>query len=116
IFDKDYMETLKQISDETFFLPGVNRISLESLWTPNIRWSEVTEEGFEGGPVIPNAYDGSPEKLAELRENVLRSGRVGSLVADNFKSTIVQATLFDADPDTGVPLDYHAFSKELEEK
>jgi hypothetical protein len=116
IFNKEYMEVVKLVSDETFFLPGVNRIGLESIWTPNVRWSEVTEEGFEGGPVIPNAYDGSPEKLAELRENILRSGRVGSLVADNFKSTIVQATLFDKDPDTGEMLDYHAFSKELEEK
>lgn len=116
IFSKEYMETLQKISDETFFLPGVNRVGLESIWTPNVRWSEVTEEGFEGGPVIPNAYDGSPEKLAELRENILRSGRVGSLVADNFKSTIVQATLFDKDPDTGEPLDYHAFSLELEKK
>jgi uncharacterized protein len=116
IFSKEYMETLQKISDETFFLPGVNRVNLESVWTPNVRWSEVTEEGFEGGPLIPNAYDGSPEKLAELRENILRSGRVGSLVADNFKSTIVQATLFDKDPDTGKPLDYHQFSLELEEK
>lgn len=116
IFTKEYMETVKLISDETFFLPGVNRVNLESVWTPNVRWSEVTEEGFEGGPVIPNAYDGSPEKLAELRENILRSGRVGSLVADNFKSTIVQATLFDRDPDTGAQLDYHKFSQELEQK
>ncbi len=54
--------------------------------------------------------------MIELRENILRSGRIGSLVADNFKSTIVQATLFDKDPTTGEMLDYHAFSKELEEK
>lgn len=116
IFTKEYMETLKQISDEMFYLEGVDRRGLESIWTPNVRWSEVTEEGFEGGPVIPNSYDGSPEKLAELRQNILRSGRVGSLVADNFKSSIVSTTLFDADPDTGVPLDYHKFSLELEEK
>ncbi len=116
IFDAEYMETLKLISDEVFYLPGVDRRSLESLWTPNVRWSEVTEEGFEGGPVLPNAYDASPEKLEEFRTNVLRSGRVGSLVADNFNSSIVQATLFDRDPDTGEQLDYAEFSKQLEEK
>ncbi len=116
IFTKEYMETLKQISDEMFYLEGVDRRGLESVWTPNVRWSEVTEEGFEGGPVIPNSYDGSPEKLNELRQNILRSGRVGSLVADNFKSSIVSATLFDVDPDTGESLDYHKFSLELEEK
>jgi predicted RND superfamily exporter protein len=116
IFTKEYIETVKLISDETFYLPGVNRIGLQSIYTPNVRWTEVTEEGFEGGPVIPDGYDGSPEKLAELRVNILRSGRVGSLVADNFKSTIVQATLFDKDPATGEPLDYQKFSQELEQK
>ncbi|HEY9034975.1 MAG TPA: MMPL family transporter [Pseudomonadales bacterium] len=115
IFTAEYMETLKQISDEVFYLPGVDRRGLESVWTPNVRWTEVTEEGFEGGPVIPNAYDGSPEKLDELRQNILRSGRVGSLVADNFKSSIVQATLFDRDPDTGEQLDYVEFSSKLEQ-
>jgi hypothetical protein len=116
VFTKEYMETLKLISDELFYLPGVDRRSLESVWTPNIRWTEVTEEGFEGGPVLPNGYDGSEEKLAEFRLNILRSGRVGSLVADNFKSSMVQATLFDRDPDTGEQLDYAEFSKQLEEK
>lgn len=116
IFDKDYLETLKKISDETFYLPGVNRRSLESIWTPNVRWSAVTEEGFEGGPVSPNAYDGSELKIEELRQNILRSGRVGSLVADDFKSAIVQVSLFDVDPDSGVPLDYQALSHEIENK
>lgn len=116
IFDEQYMEVLQQISDELFYFPGVNRVSLESLWTPNVRWTAVTEEGFEGGPVIPRTYDGSPESLDELKENILRSGRVGSLVSENFKSTIVQATLFDKDPTTGKTLDYHAFSLALEDK
>ena len=116
IFDAEYMEALKLISDEVFYLPGVDRRSLESLWTPNVRWSEVTEEGFEGGPVLPNAYDASEDKLNEFRTNVLRSGRVGSLVSDNFNSSIVQANLFDRDPDTGEQLDYAEFSRQLEEK
>lgn len=116
IFDKEYMETLKQISDELFYLPGVDRRSLESVWTPNVRWTEVTEDGFEGGPVLPNSYDGSERKLEEFRSNILRSGRVGSLVADNFQSSMVQATLFDRDPETGEQLDYAEFSRQLEEK
>ena len=116
IFTKEYMETFKKISDETFYLPGVNRSSLESIWTPNVRWSEVTKEGFEGGPVSPNGYDGSHEKLNELRQNILRSGRVGDLVADNFKSAIVSVSLYDVDPQTKKPLDYQEFSHQLEEK
>ncbi|NRB40710.1 MAG: RND family transporter [Pseudomonadales bacterium] len=115
IFDKDFLEVVKQISDEAFYLPGVNRLSLESIWTPNVRWTAVTEEGFEGGPVTPNGYDGSEPKIEELRQNILRSGRVGSLVADNFKSAIISASLFDVNPDTGEPLNYQEFSHKLEQ-
>ena len=35
IFSAEYMETLRQISDEVFFIPGVARSGVKSLWTPN---------------------------------------------------------------------------------
>ncbi len=116
IFTKEYMETLKQITDEVFYLNGVDRSGLKSLWTPNVRWVEVTEQGFQGGTVIPDTYDGSRESLEALRQNILRSSEVGRLVADNFKSTIVYAPLYETDPSTGKPLDYASFSRALEEK
>lgn len=121
IFTKEYMETLRQINDETFYIPGVDRSGLKSLWTPSVRWTEVTEEGFAGGEVIPQTYDGSPESLEELRSNVLKSGQVGRLVANNFKSSIVDVPLLESYPDPNdqsklVALDYRQFSHELEEK
>lgn len=58
IFTKEYMETLRQIHDEVFYIPGVDRSGLKSLWSPSVRWTEVTEEGFAGGEVIPQTYDG----------------------------------------------------------
>lgn len=116
IFTKEYMETLKQITDEVFYLDGVDRSGLQSLWTSNVRWVEVTEQGFQGGTVIPDTYDGSIVSLEQLRQNVLRSSEVGRLVADNFKSTIVYAPLYEKNPETGEPLDYGEFSRQLEEK
>ncbi|WP_342651542.1 RND family transporter [Pseudomonas sp. REB1044] len=121
IFDKDYMETLRQINDEVFYLPGVDRAGLKSLWSPSVRWSEVTEEGFSGGEVIPNTYDGSPDSLDTLRDNVLKSGQVGRLVANNFKSSIIDIPLLETFPDPQHPgtltrLDYQKFSHQLEEK
>ena len=114
IFDKDFQEILQKINDEVFYIPGVDRSKLESLWSPNIRWSEVTEEGFRGGAVIPDGYDGSHESLENLRENVLKSGQIGRLVANNFKSTIVLAPLVDRDAETGEKLDYKELSQNLE--
>lgn len=121
IFNQEYMETLKQIHDEAFYISGVDRSGLKSLWSPNVRWTEVTEEGFDGGEVIPQTYDGSEESLNELRSNVLKSGQIGRLVANNFKSAIVDVPLQESYPDPNdqsvlVKLDYQKFSHELEEK
>ena len=116
IFDKDYLSVLEKISDEVFYLPGVDRTGLKSLWTPNVRWVEVTEEGFQGGTVIPATYDGSEASLEALRQNILRSGEIGRLVANNFKSSIVYVPLMEKNPETGEPLNYLDFSRTLEEK
>jgi predicted RND superfamily exporter protein len=121
IFSKEYMETLRQINDEVFYISGVDRSGLKSLWSPSVRWTEVTEEGFAGGEVIPQSYDGSQESLDRLRNNVLKSGQVGRLVSNNFKSSIIDVPLQEFYPDPAdqgklLPLDYRQFSHQLEEK
>ena len=115
IFDADYLETLRKINDEVFFIPGVDRNAMKSLWTPATRWAEVTEEGLEGGPVIPDTYDGSPASVQQVRINVERSGQIGQLVANNFKSSIIFVPLLDIDPATSQPLNYQVLSHRLEE-
>ncbi len=109
----DFMETLRLVTDELFYFPGVNRNSLKSIWSPNVRWMQVTPEGFEGGQVTAG-YDGSDATMDILKTNILRSGQVGRLVADDFSAAIVQVSLFDRDPTTGKPMDYLAFSEKLE--
>ena len=115
IFTQEYMETLRQISDEVFFIPGVARSGVKSLWTPNIRWGEVTEEGFTGGTVVPDDYDGSESSLQQVRVNIMKSGQVGNLVANDFKSTIVTAPLQERHPETGEPINFGDFSAQLEQ-
>ena len=95
IFNEQYMDALREITDEVFALEGVDPSRISSLWTPDTRWAEVTEDGFEGGEIIPPTYDGSEESLEQLRANVLRSRHVGRLVADDFRSSIVHANLLD---------------------
>ncbi len=115
IFTEEFQDLLRRITDEVFYINGVDRSALQSLWTPNTRWMEVTEEGFVGGAVIPDDYDGSERALDALRENVLKSGQIGRIVANNFKSTIIVAPLIETDPNTGERLDYSRFSHDLEE-
>ncbi len=121
IFSREYMETLRQIHDEVFYIQGVDRSNMKSLWSPSVRWTEVTEQGFAGGEVIPQTYDGSPESLDDLRSNILKSGQIGRLVANDFKSSIIDVPLMESysDPDDRskqIKLDYQKFSHELEEK
>ncbi|MFT4725011.1 MAG: putative RND superfamily exporter protein, partial [Colwellia sp.] len=114
IFNAEFQEVLKQVNDEVFYIPGVNRDGLKSIWTPNVRWQEVTEEGFAGGTIIPNGYDGSDQMIQQIKANVLKSGQVGIVVANNFKSAIILAPLQDINPDTGLPIDYRELSSLLE--
>ncbi len=114
IYDALYLETLRKISDEVLLLPGVDRPFMKSLWTPNTRWTAVTQDGLDGGQVIPSGYDGSPAKLEELRLNVQRSGEIGQLVAANGGSTVILVPLLDRDA-AGKTLDYAALSERLEQ-
>lgn len=114
IYDAGYLSTLRQISDEAFLIPGVDRTFMKSLWTPSTRWVGVTEEGLEGGPVIPEGYDGSPASLEQLRRNIARSGETGQLVAFDMRSSIIYLPLL-AQYQDGSPLDYTRLSASLEE-
>src|SRR4030095_6119997 len=116
IFDPQYLEALKEVTDELVLTPGVDRAWVKSLWTPAVRWTEVTEEGFRGGPVMPDSYNGSPESVEQLKQNLARSGIVGSLVASNFKSSMIFVPLLDKEPGTGKRIDYHGFSRVREKK
>jgi predicted RND superfamily exporter protein len=114
IYDPKYLEALRAISDELVLTPGVDRSWVKSLWTPAVRWTEVTEEGFRGGPVMPDNYDGSPRAIEQLQGNIARSGIVGSLVGNNFKSSMIVVPLLDRDPATGARIDYRALSAGIE--
>ena len=114
IFDKHYLEVLQKINDQVFLAPGVDRSWMKSLWTPVVRWSEVTEQGYEGGPVMPEGYDGGALTIAQLKANAYRAGLVGDLVGTDLRSSTIFVPLQDRDVRTGLPLDYGALSRTLD--
>ncbi|MDG1943228.1 MAG: MMPL family transporter [Halioglobus sp.] len=116
IFTPDNLKFLETVNDEIFFIPGVDRNGMKSLFTPNTRWRMVTEQGFEGGPVIPGDYDpNSPKSIAEIQLNMVRAGILGDLVANDLKSMTIVVPLLDKNSETGERLDYAALSDKLEE-
>ncbi|HSV71985.1 MAG TPA: MMPL family transporter [Methylibium sp.] len=116
IYDPKFLDTLKKVTDEVFYTPGVDRGAMKSLWTPNVMWLEVTEDGMQAGQVIPQGFDGSPASIDKVRSNTLRARVIGSLVANDHRSAIVLAPLLEIDPQTGQRLDYGRLSAHLEEQ
>jgi predicted RND superfamily exporter protein len=114
IYEKDFMETLRKVTEEVFYIKGVDRSSVASLFTPNVRYNEVVEDGFRGGNIVSADFAGTPEQLQLVRENLLKSDWIGRLVSNDHSSAMVVATLMENDPETGERLDLQAVAAELE--
>ncbi len=116
IFNPEYMKVLSHVTDDVFYLDdqGVNRASVTSLFTPNVFYVEVTEHGFQGEVVIPSNFDAdSQDAMDQVRANVQRSGRIGTLVANNIKGSMVQAELMSKTSE-GNEIDYLKLADSLE--
>lgn len=116
IFNANFFDTLKQVHDQLFFIPGVDRAQVKSLYSPSTRFTEVVEDGFAGGPVIPANFSTTPEGLESVRSNIEKAGIVGRLIAEDYSAAMVTAQLMDFDPQTGEPLDTLAFAAQLEQE
>ncbi len=101
IFTPKFFEVLQEVTDDVFFIPGVDRTRVMSLFTPNVRFTEVVEDGISGGNVIPDDFEPNDQGLAKVRENLLKSVYMGRLVANDFSSALVVASLLEVDPTTG---------------
>ncbi|MCT7945942.1 efflux RND transporter permease subunit [Shewanella septentrionalis] len=116
IFNANYFDTLKNVHDQLFFIPGVDRAQVKSIFSPSTRFTEVVEDGFAGGPVIPADFSTSVSGLETVRDNIEKAGIVGRLIANDYSAAMVSAQLMDFDPQTGKPLDTIAFAAQLEKE
>jgi predicted RND superfamily exporter protein len=115
IFNKNFFDTFKNVHDQIFFINGVNRSLVTSLFSPATRFTEIVEGGFSGGPVIPADFDSSdPAALDLVRKNIDKAGILGRQVSSDFSCAMVTAQLLDIDPETGLPLDTLAIAHDLE--
>ncbi len=112
IFTESFFNTLKAATDEVFFIPGIERSSVTSLYTPNTRFVEVVEGGFAGGNVIPADFVATESGFNVVRSNLLKSGKLGRLVSSDFKSAIIRANLISANENQKI--DYIDLANRLE--
>jgi predicted RND superfamily exporter protein len=116
IYNAHYQHVLHHVYNTLYSIPGIYEVGLKALWSPNVRYTEVTPQGFKGGPVMPNNYNGSKKSLEKLRHRVDVAGLVGRLVGGDLKSSMLVAPLLEKNPKTGKPLNYQRLSHELDSK
>jgi uncharacterized protein len=119
IWDNDGLKRLYDVTQAVFFLPGVDRRTVSSLWTPNTRVVEITDDGLKaedviGGDVTPDRL--TPEHIARIRNNAIVGGHVGSLVANDNSGAMIVADLLESEPKTGKKLDYLDLAARLEQE
>jgi hypothetical protein len=115
VFNKDTMATIKGVTEEVFYVKGVERSSVTSIFTPNVRYTEVIEGGFLSGNITPATYAGTPEDLALVKKNVLKSDWYGRIVSPDLSAVLVAATLQERDIDTGERFDLRQVGHALED-
>ncbi len=113
MFSPEFFEAFEDITDQVFFIPGVDRASVRSIFTPNVRFVEIVEDGFAGGNVIPSDYAPSTEMFEQVRSNIVKSGEVGRLVSADFSGAMVWANLMEENRQTGERLDYREVAAQL---
>src|SRR3546814_19422112 len=93
---------------------------VRSLFTPNVRFVEVVEDGLAGGNVIPYSFtpnvegwQATDEDFATVRRNIVNSGIVGRLVAKDWAGARVWADLITTE--AGAKLEYQACSAQYYE-
>ncbi|MEW9796889.1 efflux RND transporter permease subunit [Alteromonas sp. CYL-A6] len=117
IFNQNFFDTLKDVHDQLFFINGVDRSLVISLFSPSTRFTEIVEGGFAGGPVIPADFDSAnPDALDLVAANIEKANIVGRQVSSDYSCAMVTAQLLDIDPQTGEPLDTLALAGELEKQ
>jgi len=113
MFQPQFFEALKEATDAVLVMDGIDRGTVQSLFTPNVRYLEVVEDGIEAGNVIPADFQPTPASMARVRDNILKAGIVGRLVANDFSGALVSATVLDKDAE-GRPVNPIKVSRELE--
>jgi predicted RND superfamily exporter protein len=115
IYTEQSLSLLRKVTEEVFYIQGVERSSVTSLFTPNVRFTEVVEEGFRGGNIVSADFQGRPEQIEQVRSNVAKSDWVGRIVSRDGSAALVAASLQERDPQTGERLSPQAVAKALEE-
>src|SRR5437016_4244316 len=115
MFKPEFFNALRKATDEVIVMDGIDRGRVQSLFTPNVRYLEVVEDGIEAGNVIPANFQPSPKAMGRVRDNILKAGIVGRLVANDFSGALVSAVVLEQDSN-GRSVDPIKVARHIEER
>ena len=120
MLDQAFMQTLENVTNEVINLESTDDARSRSLFTPNVRFIEVVEDGLSGGNVIPSTFTpnvegfvSTPEDFQTIRGNIVKANIVGRLVAKDFSGAMIWADLIPEN--AGNKVDYHAIANQFED-
>ncbi|KFN42500.1 efflux RND transporter permease subunit [Arenimonas oryziterrae] len=120
MFDQQFMGTLEHVTNDVINLDATDDARVRSLFTPNVRFIEVVEDGLAGGNVIPQDFSpntagfvAAPEQFETIRGNIVKANIVGRFVAKDYSGAMIWADLIPEN--AGVkPLNYQDIGHQLE--
>jgi predicted RND superfamily exporter protein len=121
MFNQPFFQAMENITRDAKTIDSVDAARVSSIFTPNVRFVEVVEDGFAGGNVIPQTFTpnvegftATPEQFATIKANIEKASIVGRLVAKDFSGAMVWVDLVPEDPARGVKVDYNKVAAQLE--
>jgi uncharacterized protein len=116
IWTKAGLGRLYHVTQAVTYLPNIDRLGVQSLWTPNVFVNEITEDGFRADPVIngqilPESLTST--KISAIRQSTTDGGYIGTLVSRDGNSAMITADLNETDR-YGKTLNYVSFNRQLE--
>ena len=103
IWNAAALTQLLKVTDAVTYLPGVDRSSVTSLWTPNVFFTEITEDGFRaepvaGGDIVPEKL--SAEVIAKMRQRAMAGAKKAPVVPN---PAMMSGPIPPTRPMTGAP-------------
>ncbi|MCU0822562.1 MAG: MMPL family transporter [Spirochaetes bacterium] len=95
VLNADYLKLLRQITEDVMFVKGINRRKVNSLISPETKYTTLTEEGFDMGTVVPEVIPETEEGLAKIGDNIKIARLKGRMVSNDMKSTLITAEVHE---------------------
>lgn len=115
MFNADWFRTFEKVTADVLVMPGVDARTVTSIFTPNVNFVAVSEEGFTGSRIVPTTFKPTKEDIEQVKSNLGKSTEIGKTVAKDLSGALVVADLIEVDPVTGKEINYEKFAKQLAE-